>query len=135
MKNEEMNELQNGLGEANSSLFSLKENILKLQAENDALTIQEMEDRKRIQHLLALTQPVTEEVTFFRDCRPGRMTRFPVSKDNDNTKRGFKACKKNTENSLNLESEATLILSQDVKPRQKALSASKQVLFLLLVPI
>lgn len=38
-----------------------------------------MDDRKRIQHLLALTQPVTEEVTFLKDCRPGRMTRFPIN--------------------------------------------------------
>lgn len=36
--------------------------ILKLQAENDALKIQEIEDRRRIQHLLALTQPVAQEV-------------------------------------------------------------------------
>ena len=36
--------------------------VLKLQAENDQLKIQELEDRRRIQHLLALTQPVTQEV-------------------------------------------------------------------------
>ena len=36
--------------------------ILKLQAENDSLKIQEIEDRRRIQHLLALTQPVAQEV-------------------------------------------------------------------------
>lgn len=52
--------------------------MLKLQAENDQLKIQELEDRRRIQHLLALTQPVSQEVTFFRDCRPAKMTRFPV---------------------------------------------------------
>ena len=43
-------------------LFDEREQVLKLQAENDQLLIQEMEDRKRIQHLLALTQPVTQEV-------------------------------------------------------------------------
>ena len=83
MKNEEIAELQKGLSEANAELFEQKERVLKLQEENDALTIQEMEDRRRIQHLLALTQPVTEEVTFFRDCRPGKMTRFPVSNQSD----------------------------------------------------
>ena len=51
--------------------------LLRLQAENDSLKIQEIEDRRRIQHLLALTQPVTQEVTFFRDCRPEKMTRYP----------------------------------------------------------
>ncbi len=53
--------------------------LLRLQAENDSLKIQEIEDRRRIQHLLALTQPVTQEVTFFRDCRPERMTRYPAA--------------------------------------------------------
>ena len=59
-----------------------------------------MEDRQRIQHLLALSQPVSQEVihavelmdfaptdlagadlqvTFFRDCRPESITRFPVN--------------------------------------------------------
>lgn len=49
--------------------------VLALQAENEQLKIQEIEDRRRIQHLLALTQPVSQEVTFFRDCRPEQMTR------------------------------------------------------------
>ncbi len=49
--------------------------VLKLSAENDELRIQELEDRKRIQHLLALTQPVSQEVTYFRDCRPGKISR------------------------------------------------------------
>lgn len=40
--------------------------LLKLQAENDDLKAQELEDRRRIQHLLALTQPVGHETTFFR---------------------------------------------------------------------
>lgn len=47
------------------------------------LKIQELEDRRRIQHLLALTQPVSQEVTFFRDCRPAKMTRFPVESSAD----------------------------------------------------
>ncbi len=36
--------------------------MLKLAAENDNLKAQEMEDRKRIAHLLALTEPITQEV-------------------------------------------------------------------------
>ena len=34
------------------------------------LRIREAQDRKRIQHLLAVTQPVSHEVTFFRDRPP-----------------------------------------------------------------
>ena len=64
-------------------LFDEREQVLKLQAENDQLKIQELEDRRRIQHLLALTQPVSQEVTFFRDCRPAKMTRFPVESSAD----------------------------------------------------
>jgi coiled-coil domain-containing protein 77 len=52
--------------------------VLKLQSEADQLKIQELEDRRRIQHLLALTAPVTQEVTFFRDCRPEALTRYPI---------------------------------------------------------
>jgi hypothetical protein len=36
--------------------------LLKLQAENDSLKTQEIEDRRRIQHLLALTEPLSREV-------------------------------------------------------------------------
>jgi coiled-coil domain-containing protein 77 len=78
VRQEEIAELQRALSDANVYLFDEREQVLKLQAENDQLKIQELEDRRRIQHLLALTQPVSQEVTFFRDCRPAKMTRFPV---------------------------------------------------------
>ena len=76
VKEEEIAELQRGLSDANIYLFDEREQVLKLQAENDQLKVQEMEDRRRIQHLLSLTQPVTQEVTFYRDARPSKMTRF-----------------------------------------------------------
>eukprot|EP00943_MAST-04B_sp_MAST-4B-sp1_P008619 g8619.t1 len=82
VRQEEIAELQRALSDANVYLFDEREQVLKLQAENDQLKIQELEDRRRIQHLLALTQPVSQEVTFFRDCRPAKMTRFPI----ENTK-------------------------------------------------
>lgn len=78
VRQEEIAELQRALSDANVYLFDEREQVLKLQAENDQLKIQELEDRRRIQHLLALTQPVSQEVTFFRDCRPAKMTRFPI---------------------------------------------------------
>ena len=37
------------------------------------MKVEQMQDRQRIQQLLALSQPVTQEITFFRDCRPRRM--------------------------------------------------------------
>lgn len=39
--------------------------------------VQETEDRKRIAHLLALTQPVEQEITYFRGAKPDKMTVFP----------------------------------------------------------
>lgn len=70
---EQIKELQKALSHANGYLYDEREHVLKLQAENEQLKVQEIEDRKRIQHLLSLAQPVTQEVTFFRDCRPEKL--------------------------------------------------------------
>ena len=45
-------------------LFQEREQVLRLYAENDRLKIKELEDRKRIQHLLMVTQPVNAETTY-----------------------------------------------------------------------
>lgn len=45
-----------------------------LQAENDELRIQEAEDRRKIQHLLSLVEPVTQDVTYARDKPPNTLT-------------------------------------------------------------
>ncbi|GBG27683.1 Coiled-coil domain-containing protein 77 [Hondaea fermentalgiana] len=75
VRQEEVEQLQNALSDANVQLFEEREEALKLLAENDELKLQQSEDRRRIQHLLALTEPVSQEVTFFKDCRPYLMTR------------------------------------------------------------
>lgn len=91
-RSDEISDLQKALQDAKLYLYDEREQVLKLQAENDNLKQQEIEDRRRIQQLLALTQPLTEEVsdlnefcfvdfmrllyhawlqyTFFRDARP-----------------------------------------------------------------
>lgn len=79
VKEEEISELQKGLSDANVYLFDEREQVLRLQAEIDQLKMEQMEDRRRIQHLLALTQPVKQEVTFFKDCRPGKVTQMPLA--------------------------------------------------------
>jgi coiled-coil domain-containing protein 77 len=61
-REEEVAELQKALSDAKVILYDEREQVLKLQAENDSLKSQEIEDRKRIQHLLAMTEPVTREV-------------------------------------------------------------------------
>lgn len=75
VRQEEVEQLQNALSDANVQIFEEREESLKLLAENDELKMQQTEDRRRIQHLLALTEPVAQEVTFFKDCRPYLMSR------------------------------------------------------------
>lgn len=69
-REEEIQELQAALGDCKLYLYDERQQVLTLQAENDSLKAQEIEDRRRIQHLLAMTQPVAHEVTFLRDARP-----------------------------------------------------------------
>ncbi|KAG6962835.1 hypothetical protein JG688_00008419 [Phytophthora aleatoria] len=76
-KNEEIADLEESLKKANAALFQTKAELIDLQTENKTLKLQEQDDRQKIQQLLALTQPITEQVTFFRDCRPGTRTTYP----------------------------------------------------------
>lgn len=47
------------------------------QAENDELRLQEIEDRKNIQHLLGVTKPVQQEITYERGGLPSSVTVYP----------------------------------------------------------
>lgn len=79
-KDEQIMELQKSLSDAHVFLYEERAQVLKLTAENDRLKIQELEDRRRLEHLLALTQPVNQEVTYFRECRPEKLTKnYPGS--------------------------------------------------------
>ena len=55
-------------------LFQEREHVLRLYAENDRLKIKELEDRKRIQHLLSLSCPVNTENTYFFKDQPPRVS-------------------------------------------------------------
>lgn len=50
----QIHELQKALSDSNVYLYDEREQVLKLQAENDQLKIQELEDRRRIQVRTAL---------------------------------------------------------------------------------
>ncbi|KAF1322933.1 Mediator complex, subunit med13, partial [Globisporangium splendens] len=65
MKNEEISELEDSLKKSSATLFQVKTELVDMQAENKKLRIQEEKDRQKIHHLLALTQPVTEEVCIY----------------------------------------------------------------------
>lgn len=71
---EEITDLQKALSDSHVYLWEERERCQRLQAENDELKIQEVEDRRKIQHLLSLVEPVMQDVTYIRDGAPETMT-------------------------------------------------------------
>lgn len=65
-REDEIKELQKALSDMQVYLFQEREHVLRLYAENDRLKICEVEDRKKIQHLLTLSHPPGGEITYFR---------------------------------------------------------------------
>uniref|UniRef100_A0A8I6GCW0 Coiled-coil domain containing 77 n=1 Tax=Rattus norvegicus TaxID=10116 RepID=A0A8I6GCW0_RAT len=61
----EIAELQRALSDMQVCLFQEREHVLRLYSENDRLRIRELEDKKKIQNLLALVGTDTGEVTYF----------------------------------------------------------------------
>ncbi|XP_051916052.1 coiled-coil domain-containing protein 77 isoform X1 [Hippocampus zosterae] len=61
----EIAELQNALSDMQVYLYQEREQSLRLHAENDRLKIRELEDRKKIQHLLSLVGTDDGETTYF----------------------------------------------------------------------
>uniref|UniRef100_A0A3P8STK8 Coiled-coil domain containing 77 n=1 Tax=Amphiprion percula TaxID=161767 RepID=A0A3P8STK8_AMPPE len=70
----EIAELQNALSDMQVYLFQEREQSLRLYAENDRLKIRELEDRKKIQHLLALVGPDAGEITYFHREPPHKVS-------------------------------------------------------------
>lgn len=64
-REEEIAELQKALSDMQACLFQEREHVLRLYSENDRLRIRELEDKKKIQSLLALVGTDTGEVTYF----------------------------------------------------------------------
>ncbi|XP_008936624.1 PREDICTED: coiled-coil domain-containing protein 77, partial [Merops nubicus] len=73
-REEEVVELQKALSDMQVCLFQEKERVLRLYSENDRLKIRELEDRKKIQHLLALVGTDQGEVTYFHKEPPHKVT-------------------------------------------------------------
>ncbi|NXH97609.1 CCD77 protein, partial [Pachycephala philippinensis] len=70
----EIAELQKALSDMQVYLFQEKEQVLRLYSENDRLKLRELEDRKRIQQLLALLGTDDGEVTYFHKEPPHKAT-------------------------------------------------------------
>jgi coiled-coil domain-containing protein 77 len=58
------------LSDAQQLLFEERQRLLHVQSENDELKLQEIQDRQRIQQLLAMTQPLEQIVTHRQDGGP-----------------------------------------------------------------
>ncbi|NWY46630.1 CCD77 protein, partial [Sylvia atricapilla] len=67
---EEIVELQKALSDMQVFLFQEKEQVLRLYSENDRLKLRELEDRKKIQQLLALLGANKGEVTYIHKEPP-----------------------------------------------------------------
>uniref|UniRef100_A0A2D4JI91 Coiled-coil domain-containing protein 77 n=1 Tax=Micrurus lemniscatus lemniscatus TaxID=129467 RepID=A0A2D4JI91_MICLE len=73
-REEEIAELQKALSDMQVYLFQEREHVLRLYSENDRLKIRELEDRKKIQHLLALLGTDNGEITYFHQEPPNKVT-------------------------------------------------------------
>ncbi|NXV55103.1 CCD77 protein, partial [Molothrus ater] len=67
---EEVAELQKALSDMQVYLFQEKEQVLRLYSENDRLKLRELEDRKKIQQLLAILGADEGEITYFHKEPP-----------------------------------------------------------------
>ncbi|KAM4747334.1 coiled-coil domain-containing protein 77 [Rhinophrynus dorsalis] len=73
-REEEIAELQKALSDMQVYLFQEREHVLRLYSENDRLKIRELEDRKKIQQLLALVGTNAGEITYFHKEPPNKVT-------------------------------------------------------------
>jgi len=78
-KTKEVTNLQKLLSDAQLAIFDERKELLKVLAENDALKIQEVKDRRKIRYLLGLVD-TSDEITYFKK---GFYKKF--LKKNDNT--------------------------------------------------
>ncbi|XP_029391154.1 coiled-coil domain-containing protein 77 [Mus pahari] len=73
-REEEIAELQKALSDMQVCLFQERGHVLRLYSENDRLRIRELEDKKKIQNLLALVGPDAGEVTYFHKEPPHKVS-------------------------------------------------------------
>lgn len=71
-REEEIVELQKALSDMQIYLFQEREHVLRLYSENDRLKIRELEDKKKIQQLLALSGTPDNEITYFHKEPPAK---------------------------------------------------------------
>ncbi|XP_035204309.1 coiled-coil domain-containing protein 77 [Oxyura jamaicensis] len=98
-REEEIAELQKALSDMQVYLFQEREHVLRLYSENDRLKIRELEDRKKIQHLLALVGTDKGEVTYFHKEPPHKVTVLQRPGNSRDPHEGYDASRTGTKRS------------------------------------
>lgn len=80
-RSQEVVQLQQALHDFQQAVYEERKQSLATVAENDALKIQEVKDRKKIRFLLSISGPdaAEEEVTYFRDRLDKRLVKISRS--------------------------------------------------------
>ncbi|NWT69556.1 CCD77 protein, partial [Prunella himalayana] len=104
---EEIAELQKALSDMQVYLFQEKEQVLRLYSENDRLKLRELEDRKKIQQLLALLGADEGEIAYFHREPPHKAsTEKSTSKATKGEKSGISERYQKDEDTLLLQVKA-----------------------------
>jgi hypothetical protein len=86
--------LQKQLSDSHLALYEEREQILKLAKCIDKLIQEKSSDSRKISELTNMIEPIEQEVTFFKDCRPETIQKFPrVNKENIDNKQISKSTK------------------------------------------
>lgn len=84
-RDSEISNLQKALSDLQAYLLEERDHVLRLYAENDRLKIGELDNKKKISHLLALAGPAAEECSYFLKDPPNHVSGIvPIKPDFDN---------------------------------------------------
>jgi len=72
-REQEIVDLQKAISDLQVCVLQEREQVLRLYAENDRLKIREINDKKKIQHLLAIAGPAASEVSYFHKEPPSKI--------------------------------------------------------------
>ncbi|TRY97041.1 hypothetical protein DNTS_001451 [Danionella cerebrum] len=130
-REEEIAELQKALSDMQVYLFQEREQALRLYAENDRLKIRELDDRRKIQHLLALVGPDPGEITYFHSEPPHKVVIpqkkiQPMSTDDQKSTKPRRVSAKGSKNSSKENTEQCKRDNQTLLLQVEALQAQLQ---------
>lgn len=92
----EIADLQKAVSDLQVCILQEREQVLRLYAENDRLKIRDVENQKRVQHLLAITGPITSEISYFHKEPPAKIIipqKIPKARFPNEDGRGFETGK------------------------------------------